>query len=178
MHDSIGLPQLSQRTASSPAITLSPYPKFLYFVEVGRRLKYHPPTLWAVVSRYVVAIAAAAAAGIIAAVVLYWDIPYRMQDGKEITIAGRMVCLPHKQGLFPGPQTGECAFGFRGDDGKHYVITNINQLEKQQALIGPVGTVRQFQISGLFTYGTDEEHERYDVVGRIDVDSVISDIDE
>lgn len=127
-------------------------------------------------SRYVVAIAAAAAAGIIAAIVAYGDIPYRMQDGKEISVVGSMVCLPHKQGLFPGPETQECAFGFRGQDGEHYAIANLNQLEEQEVLIGSVGSARQFQISGAFTYGSDEDYI-YDVVGRIDVDSVVSDIE-
>jgi hypothetical protein len=129
------------------------------------------------VSRSVIAIVAAAAAGKIAALILYGDIPYRMQDGKEITVTGRMVCLPHERGLFSGPETEECTFGFRSNDGKHYTISNFNQLEEQETLTASVGTVRQFQISGIFSYG-DEGHENYDVVGRIDVDSVIADIDE
>lgn len=165
MHDSIGLPQLSQRTASSPAITLSPYPKFLYFVEVGSRLKYSVCALYAVVSRYVVAIAAAAAAGIISWVMLFGDIPYRMQDGKDISVAGRMVCLPHEQGLFPSPETQECTFGFRGQNGEHYWISNLEEISNEELRWEDnVGGSQEFTVSGTFTYG---DYRNYDVVGTI-----------
>ena len=128
------------------------------------------------VSRYVIAIAAAAAAGIIAAIVLYGDIPYRMQDGKEITVTGRMVCLPHERGLFGGPETEECAFGFRGNSGEHYAISNLQEvLQDEPALEGSIGTGRQFALTGTFTYG---DYQNYDVVGLIKVDSVISDRDD
>lgn len=123
------------------------------------------------VSRYIIAIVAAAAAGIIAAVVLYGDIPYRMQDGKEITVTGRMVCLPHERGLFSGPET-ECAFGFRSDTGEHYAISNLDEIADE--LEESVGTMRKFVLSGTFTYG---QYGNYDVAGSIKVDSVISDID-
>jgi hypothetical protein len=128
-----------------------------------------------VVSRYAIAIAAAAAAGIIVAVGLYGDIPYRMQDGKEITVTGRMVCLPHEHGLFGGPETEECAFGFRADSGEHYAISNLEQISQEEpALQESVGTMRQFALTGTFTYGG---YQNYDVAGLIEVDSVISDID-
>jgi hypothetical protein len=123
-------------------------------------------------SRYIFAIAAAVAAGIIAAVVLYGDIPYRMQDGKEITVTGRMVCLPHERGLFSGPETEECAFGFRSNTGEHYAISNLGEVAEE--LEESVGTVREFALSGTFTYG---QYRNYDVAGFIEVDSVISDID-
>lgn len=137
-------------------------------------LKYYACKSRHVVSRYV-AIAAAAAAGIIAAVVMYGDIPYRMQDGNEITVTGRMVCLPHERGLFDGPETEECAFGFRSNTGEHYAISNLEEISRQEpALQDSVGTGRQFALTGTFTYGN---YRNYDVVGLIDVDSVISDRD-
>lgn len=121
-------------------------------------------------SRYVVAIAAAAVAGIIAAVMLYDDIPYRMQDGKEISVAGRMVCLPHEQGPFPGPETQECAFGFRGQNGEHYAITNLEEIAREEPeLEQSVGGPQEFVISGTFTYA---DYRNYDVVGTIEADSV------
>jgi hypothetical protein len=137
-------------------------------------LKYYACKSRHVISRYA-AIAAAAAAGIIAAVVLYGDIPYRMQDGNEITVTGRMGCLPHERGLFSGPETEECAFGFRGNTGEHYAISNLEEISQQEpALQDSVGTVRQFALTGTFTYG---DFMNYDVVGLIEVDSVVSDID-
>jgi hypothetical protein len=138
-------------------------------------LKYNARQFRYVVSRYIVAIAAAAAAGIIAAIVLYGDIPYRMQDGKEITVTGRMVCLPHERELFGGPETEECAFGFRSNSSKQYAISNLQEVSQEEpALQKSVGTVRQFALTGTFTYG---DYQNYDVVGLIDVDSVISEID-
>lgn len=122
------------------------------------------------ISRYVIAIAAAAAAGIIAWVVLVGEIPYRMQDGAEISVAGRMVCLPHEQGLFPGPETEECAFGFRGQDGEHYAISNLDEIAREEPeLEQSVGGSQEFIISGTFTYA---DYRNYDVVGIIDADSV------
>jgi hypothetical protein len=119
-----------------------------------------------VVSRYVVAIAAAAAAGIVAWVVFFGEIPYRMQDGKEITVTGQMVCLPHERGLFPGPETEECAFGFRGQSGEHYAISNFEEISRMEPLLEEsVGSDRKFVITGIFTYG---EYRNYDVVGMID----------
>lgn len=137
-------------------------------------LKYYARQLRHVASRYVIAIAAAAAAGIIAAIVLYADIPYRMQDGKVITVTGRMVCLPHERGLFPGPETDECAFGFRSDTGEHYAISNLEEISNEEpALQDAVGTPLQFVMTGTFTYG---KYSNYDVVGFIEVDSVASSI--
>jgi hypothetical protein len=123
-----------------------------------------------VASRYLVAIAAAAAAGIIAWIVLAGEIPYRMQDGMEISVAGRMVCLPHEQGLFPGPETQECAFGFRGQNGEHYAISNLEEIAREEPLLEEsVGGPQEFVISGTFTYA---DYRNYDVVGMIEADSV------
>lgn len=138
-------------------------------------LKYNARKTRYVVSRYVIAIAAAAAAGIITAIVLYGDIPYRMRDGQVVTITGRMVCLPHERGLFGGPETKECAFGFRSNTGEHYAISNLEEISQEPALEGSVGTGIQFTLTGTFTYG---DYQNYDVVGLIEVDSVVSDRDD
>ncbi len=123
-----------------------------------------------VVSRYVVAIAASAAAGIVAAVVLYGDIPYRMQDGTQITVTGRLVCLPHERGLFGGgPETYICISGFRSNTGEHYGISNLEEISQEEpALQGSTGSEQEFVIAGKFTYG---DYGNYDVVGTIDADS-------
>ncbi len=39
---------------------------------------------------------------------------------QNVTLAGTFECLPHKD--TSGPQTMECAFGFRTDDGVHYAV--------------------------------------------------------
>ncbi len=121
-------------------------------------------------SRYVVAIAAAAATGIITWIVFFGEIPYRMQDGKQITVTGQMVCLPHERGLFSGPETEECAFGFRGQSGEHYAIDNIAEIvDKEPLLEDSIGGPQEFVLSGMFTYS---DYRNYDVVGTIVVDKV------
>jgi hypothetical protein len=126
------------------------------------------------VSRRKLASAVAAGAAVVAiTVAVFGDIPYRLQDGKTINIGGEVVCLPHKQGLFSGPQTLECAFGFKGIDGRHYVISNFGELaENEPLLIESVSTGEKFVLSGVFTYGAAKEYEKYDVVGTISVDLV------
>lgn len=121
------------------------------------------------VSRYVIAIAAAAA-GIIAWGILVGEIPYRIQDGAQVNVAGRMVCLPHEQDLFPGPETLECAFGFRGQNGEHYAISNLEEIAREEPLLQQsAGGSQEFIISGTFTYS---DYRNYDVVGTIEADSV------
>lgn len=39
---------------------------------------------------------------------------------KDMTLSGTYVCLPHTN--TEGPQTMECAFGIKGDDGKYYAV--------------------------------------------------------
>lgn len=88
-----------------------------------------------------------------------------MQDGKDISVAGRMVCLPHEQGLFPGPETQECMFGFRGQNGEHYWISNVEEISNEELrLEDNVGGSQEFIVSGTFTYG---DYRNYDVVGTI-----------
>jgi hypothetical protein len=110
-----------------------------------------------------------AAAGIAFTIValLFADIPYRMQDRKEIDVTGHMVCLPHKQGIFEGGETLECAFGFKGDDGRHFAIGDLRRFTEIPA------SSEHILLSGIFTYGSPGSYEkdRYDVVGSIQVSS-------
>lgn len=39
---------------------------------------------------------------------------------KQMTLSGTYTCLPHKN--TEGPQTMECAFGIKGDDGEYYAV--------------------------------------------------------
>lgn len=41
-------------------------------------------------------------------------------QGSSITVTGTVTCLPHKD--TKGPQTLECAFGIKADDGKYYGV--------------------------------------------------------
>lgn len=46
--------------------------------------------------------------------------PYMLPQGETVILVGEGVCLPHRN--TSGPQTLECAFGLRTDDGKHYGV--------------------------------------------------------
>lgn len=82
-----------------------------------------------------------------------------------------MVCLPHEQTLFGAPQTEECAFGFRKEEGNHFALYNYGEIEEENpALDEWVGTEQKFHISGAFHYGGSAGYEKYDIKGMIDVD--------
>ncbi|MGI0020539.1 MAG: hypothetical protein ACREAY_08715 [Nitrososphaera sp.] len=113
-------------------------------------------------------ISAAAGAAFIIVALLFADIPYRMQDCKEVGMTGWVVCLPHKQGIFGGAETKECAIGFRGEDGKHFAISNIERFGEI-----PASSVH-VRLSGTLAYGTAGpfEKDRYDTIAAIHVDSL------
>jgi hypothetical protein len=74
-----------------------------------------------------------------------------------------MICLPHKNSS--GPQTMECAFGLKGDDGKNYGLTDPNW----KYLMG-VGGGSEVQITGKLT---KKEDTKYDSVGVIEIESLV-----
>ena len=82
---------------------------------------------------------------------------------QEIIIKGEMVCLPHKES---GPQTLECAYGLKDENGLYYGLKdsdpsykNISSLEMGQ----PV------QIKGILR---EETNTIYQSVGVIEVVSI------
>jgi len=46
--------------------------------------------------------------------------PSVVLDPYQVELAGEYVCLPHKDTT--GPQTDECAFGLKTDDGAYYAV--------------------------------------------------------
>lgn len=118
-------------------------------------------------------IAVVAGACIIAAVIAFADLPYRLKDGTRITLVGQVICLPSKHGLFGSVDLEICVRGFENSDGRHFAFRNPEQLARQEPnLIGSEQTRKQFQISGQFSYGPDEQYQTYDIAGMIQVDSV------
>jgi hypothetical protein len=91
---------------------------------------------------------------------------------RHVTMAGEVVCLPHKKTLFGGGGTLECRSGFHGDDGRYY---GLNFLDSQsvELLADAAGSGQSFTISGAIRIPPPYEGlDRYDVVGAIDVESV------
>ena len=64
--------------------------------------------------------------------------------GRPITIKGETVCLKHRNPI--GPQTLECALGFRGDDEKFYGLYGINLRDWIEARTPTTGA--RVQITG------------------------------
>lgn len=87
---------------------------------------------------------------------------------KPVTVEGRYVCVPHKDA--DGPQTLECAFGLRADDGKYYGLdlSATNQLNDAptESRVMVVGTVVPVEALSADFW------QRYDIVGVIGVSRV------
>lgn len=86
------------------------------------------------------------------------------RDG-TVTLAGTMVCLPHRD--TSGPQTMECAYGLLGDDGNYYGLTDVDS--SADAAITSFATESRVQVSGDFMLGEDE---RYATVGDIEIETI------
>lgn len=85
-------------------------------------------------------------------------------EAKDFTIQGMVICLPHKD--TSGPQTMECAYGLRGNDGKNYSLRDTDPEYKNISTI----PMNEFVIVvGKFF---PKEDERYNSVGRIDITSI------
>lgn len=82
--------------------------------------------------------------------------------GEKITVSGTLICLPHKN--TNGPQTLECAFGLKGDDGNNYGLTDPNW----KYLIG-VGNGTRIAITGKLNKKPDQ---KYDSVGIIEIETL------
>jgi hypothetical protein len=80
--------------------------------------------------------------------------------GEEATITGTMVCLPHKG---DGPHTLECAYGLKGDDGKHYALKNLFT----EPGPWPIDIGDRVRVTG--SMDDPELNEKYDIVAVIDV---------
>ncbi len=84
---------------------------------------------------------------------------------KRATLSGTFVCLPHKDTT--GPQTAECAFGMKADDGNYYGLDfhmssqtvptlNIGDKFRASGLITPIEALssdhmRIYNIKGIFS---------------------------
>ena len=91
---------------------------------------------------------------------------------RSVTVAGEVVCLPHKNALFGGAGTDECRYGFHGDDGRHYGL-NFLDSESVGILAEAAESGQPLTISGAIRIPAPYEGlDRYDVVGAIDVESV------
>jgi hypothetical protein len=93
--------------------------------------------------------------------------PQSMQQSEQVTVAGKIVCLPHRNQS--GPQTLECAYGLEGDDGQYYGLTDIAAPTAEAVTTFPTNT--HVVVRGMLTLADDQ---RYATIGTIEIDSIIS----
>ena len=89
--------------------------------------------------------------------------PLPVSNGEDITISGTIICLPHKNTT--GPQTLECAFGLKAEDGNNYGLTDPDY----KYLMG-AGTGTKVKISGKLTKKQDT---KYNSAGTITIENLI-----
>ena len=78
-------------------------------------------------------------------------------SGKQISVSGKVVCLPHKDQ--DGPQTMECAYGIQTADGKYYGVKD------DQGMIIKYNIGDQVVVTG--SVSVPDDTERYNVVGNL-----------
>ena len=83
---------------------------------------------------------------------------------QEIFITGTITCLPHRDQ--EGPQTLECAYGLKTDDGIYYALSDSNS---DYANLTKAGTGDRVLINGMFT---PSEKGKYQSVGEITIESL------
>lgn len=86
-----------------------------------------------------------------------------------ITIQGRMVCLPHKN--TDGPQTLECAFGLKDDEGRYFALSDTDSAYKN---IGNVPMNVRVEVEGVFALRTDSNYQDIGVISVTRVTQISS----
>jgi hypothetical protein len=79
-------------------------------------------------------------------------------SGQPITITGEFLCLPHKN--TEGPQTLECAFGIKDDEGNYYALSDSDPEYKN--LSGPIN--KKIKVTGMLKL---EDSNKYQSIGTI-----------
>mgnify|MGYP003575577841 CR=1 FL=1 len=85
-------------------------------------------------------------------------------SSQEAVIEGEAVCLPHK--ITTGPQTMECAFGVKLDDGTYYGLKDSSESYQH---VGGLTMGEKYQFKGSLK---TEPSDRYQSVGTFTVTSV------
>lgn len=88
----------------------------------------------------------------------------RYQDGETVALNGEIVCLPHRDQ--DGPQTMECAYGFRADDGTYYQLADTTS---DYSLLMGVPMNERLGIKGVYRPSADEKYQQN---GKIELTEV------
>jgi hypothetical protein len=85
----------------------------------------------------------------------------------HITVKGEFVCLPHKDQK--GPQTLECAFGLRGEDGTYYALKDSDPTYKN---VSGLPSGKKISVTGLFIPQSDTKYQSIGVIEVISVEKL------
>ncbi len=86
---------------------------------------------------------------------------------REVTLKGTYICLPHKD--TNGPQTLECAFGFKGEDGFNYALS-MEQSDTPDFQDGKSVSVEGFfvPVEAL----SNDHWQKYDIKGILQIKKI------
>jgi hypothetical protein len=87
-----------------------------------------------------------------------------LDSPSQVIKVGVMICLEPVQ--TDGPQTMECAFGLREDDGTTYGLRS-----EEPMLIGSVPTGQRIQVTGTLV-SPSKVSDKYDTRGTVDVQTL------
>ena len=88
-----------------------------------------------------------------------------------VSLDGSIVCLPHRN--TDGPQTMECAIGFKADAGGYYGLAAKRAEDYKMTTEQPTDTRIRVTGNAVPVEGlSSDEWRKYDVVGVIDVASI------
>lgn len=77
----------------------------------------------------------------------------------EKTVEGEIVCLPHKD--TDGPQTLECAYGVKLDDGTYYAVADS---DPNYTNIDGLPVSKRARLTGTFEEKTSEQYQSVGVL--------------
>ncbi len=80
-------------------------------------------------------------------------------QGTAISVRGTMVCLPHKD--TSGPQTMECAFGIKADDGRYY---GLSDTDPNYGNVAGVPMDVRVKVDGAFVARADSNYQDIGVI--------------
>ena len=103
--------------------------------------------------------------------IIFTDLQYLLQDGKQIQISGEFVqCGPTRDSLV-------CYTAFRASNGYYFLLSNLQEIieanpDLLQLIRSENSTVKKFYVTGIFTYGTSDDFPDAATVGTIRVTSL------
>lgn len=77
------------------------------------------------------------------------------KDGDLVSLSGELQCLPHRDQS--GPQTLECAYGFKDESGNYYALEDTTQ---DYSLIGNTPMNEPVQVEGTYRPNSDTKYQQ------------------